>query len=241
MVCPCAMLFCRLVLYVCVHCYCCWLDVVSVACDASAIGCQLYCVWLFMMVVVAYAYYSPMSPWSTIFLLDFYSRPYGNIWKCYCSILLFFCCLFMIFAWGSSSQSSMRGLQSITGMMPQTGLLNINVARLIKLWPNSVIQIWRSAMFMSLPESVHFLNVCFMNFMQASTWLLLWWWYAEDVACSILTNLQNWWNLSDAKLVPASNISLQSMPYLANIVFTTFIRLSADRPSSLLMTGNLLL
>ena len=44
---------------------------------------------------------------------------------------------------------------------------------------------------MSLPESAHFLNVHFMNFMQASTWLLLWGWYAEDVACSILSNLKN--------------------------------------------------
>ena len=91
---------------------------------------------------------------------------------------------------------------------------------------------------MSLPESTHFLN---MHLIQASTWLLLWWWYADDVACSILTDLQNWQNLSDTKLVPMSNISLWGMPYSANIVFTTFIRLSAERPYSLLMTGNLLL
>ena len=43
---------------------------------------------------------------------------------------------------------------------------------------------------MSLPVSAHFLNMWFMNFMQASTWPLLWW-YAEDVASSILSNLQN--------------------------------------------------
>ena len=210
------MLFCRLVLYVCVHCYCHWLYLVSITCGASAIGCQLYCVQLFMKVVVACAYYSPMSPWSTIFSLDCYSWPYGNTWKRYCSIIVILLLVFlMILAWWWSSQSSAKGLQSMTGMMPWTGLLNINVAGLGKPWPNGVVWIWRSAMFMSLPELVHVLNVYFMNFMQASPWPLLWCWYADDVVCYILTDLQNWWNLSDTKLVPTSDISLQGMPYLA--------------------------
>ena len=96
-------------------------------------------------------------------------------------------------------------------------------------------------MFLSLPESVHFFNVYFMNFIQALTCPLLCWWYTDDIACSNLTDLQNCQNLSDTKLVPASDIILRGIPYSANIVFTIFIRLSAERPSSLLTTGNLLL
>ena len=54
----------------------------------------------------------------------------------------------------------------------------------------------------------------------------------------MLIDLQNCQNLSAAKLVPASDIIFGGIPYLANIIFTALTRLSADRPSSLLMTAN---
>ena len=55
--------------------------------------------------------------------------------------LLFFCCLFTSLLWFLSLQSCLIGLQSKTGMMPQTCLLNINVARLGKPWPNGIVHI----------------------------------------------------------------------------------------------------
>ena len=45
----------------------------SVTCDASAIGCELYCVGLIVVVMVACANYGPMGPRSAIFSLDYYS------------------------------------------------------------------------------------------------------------------------------------------------------------------------
>ena len=48
-------------------------------------------------------------------------------------------------------------------MMPQTCLLNNSVARLSKPGPNGVVCICSRAIFMSLPDSAHLLNVCFIN------------------------------------------------------------------------------
>ena len=53
-------------------------------------------------------------------------------------------------------------------MMPQTCLLNMSVARLGKLWPSGIVHICSRAIFTSLPELVHFLNVCFI------IWYRLW-------------------------------------------------------------------
>ena len=57
----------------------------------------------------------------------------------------------------------------------------------------------------------------------------------------MLIAVQNCWNLSEMKLVPASDIIFWGIPYLANIILTVLIRLSADNPSNVLTTGHLLL
>ena len=67
------------------------------------------------------------------------------------------------------------GLWSKTGMMLQTCLLNISVAGLGNPWPNGVVWICSRAMFMSLPELVHFLNVHLTNLIHTSTCPLIWW------------------------------------------------------------------
>ena len=126
-------------------------------------------------------------------------------------------------------------------MMPQTCLLNSIVAGLGKSGPNGVVCICNKAIFMSLPDSAHFLNVCCINLIHASTCPLLWWWYANDTACSTLIVLQNCQNLSETKFVPASDIIFWGIPYSANIILTALVRFSADSPTNLLMMGNLLL
>ena len=156
--------------------------------------------------MVVSANYCPMGPLSAVFSLDCYSWPYGNICKYCWSIIAIFCCLFTSLLWWCSSQSCMMGLQSKTGMMPWTFLLNINVARLSKPWPNDILRICSRDIFMSLPKLAHFLNVHFMNLIQASTCPLLWWWNTNVTACSMLIVLQNCQNLSATKLVHASNI-----------------------------------
>ena len=133
------------------------------------------------------------------------------------------------------------GLQSRTGMMPQTCLLNNSAAGLSKPGPNGVVHICSRAIFMSLPDLAHFLNVHFIHFIQASTCPLLWWWYTNNVACSTLIALQNFQNLAETKFVPVSDIILQGIPYSANIILTALVRFLADIPSNLLTMGNLLL
>ena len=145
-------------------------------CDASAIGCELYCVWLIVVVMVACANYSPMSPWSAIFSLDHYSWPYGDTWKYWWGIIGICCCLSMSLLWWSSSQSLMRSLWSITGMMLQTCLLNINLAGLCKPWPNGIIQIWRMGIFMSLPGISAFYEF-YTGFNLSIALMVVCWWY----------------------------------------------------------------
>ena len=70
---------------------------------------------------------------------------------------------------------SKQVLQSKTGMIPQTCLLNISVAKFGNHWSSRVVWICSRAMFMSPPELAHVLNVHFKNMMHTSTCLLLWW------------------------------------------------------------------
>ena len=155
--------------------------------------------------------------------------------------LSFFLCLSTSLIWWSSLWSCYSGFWSTTGIMPQTCVLNIIVTRLGRPWPIGIVCTCNSAMFLSLPDLVHFLNVCFMNLMQALTCPLLWWWYATDAACSTLIDLQKHQNFSETKLVPASGISFHSIPYSVNIADTALMRCSADSPCNFLMIGNLLL
>ena len=70
-------MFCCLVMYVSICCYWCQLDMLSVVCDPPASCCELYCVWTVMMIVVSFPNNCPMGLWSTVFLLNCYSWPYG--------------------------------------------------------------------------------------------------------------------------------------------------------------------
>ena len=77
---------------------------------------------------------------------------------------------------------------------------------------------------MFLPDPADFLNVHFINLIQASTCLLPLWWYTDGIACSMLIALPNFQNLSEAKFVPASDIIFWGMPYSANIILTALVR-----------------
>ena len=154
----------------------------------------LWWLWLPVPTIVPWVHEPPSSHWTAT------ADPMGIYANTGEASLLFFCCLSTSLLRWSSSQSCMIGLQSKTGMMPWTCLLNIIVARLSKPWPNGIVCICSRAIFMSLAKLGHFLNVHFMNLVQASTCLLLWWWYANDNACSMLNVLQNCgtypkWNL----------------------------------------------
>ena len=82
-----------------------------------------------------------------------------------------------------------------------------------------------------------FLSMHLMNLMHALTCPLLWWWYTDDTAYSMLKLLQNFLNLSETKLVPASDIILCGNPYSANMTFVVVIRLHWYPPPSSLLLG----
>ena len=52
-----------------------------------------------------------------------------------------------------------------------------------------------------------------MNLMHASTCPLFWWWYNDDIACSMFTFFQNYLNLSEVKLLLMSDIVFFGKPY----------------------------
>ena len=58
---------------------------------------------------------------------------------------------------------------------------------------------------MSLHESAYFKHA-FYELYKALICPLLWWWYADNMACSSLINLQNCQNLSATKVVLTSDI-----------------------------------
>ena len=136
-------------------------------------------------------------------------------------------------------QSVAIGLWSKMGMISQI-CQTLMLLGLGNPWSNGVVQICSRAILMSSPELVHFLNACFMNFMHLSTCPLLWWWHTDNTACSTLMLSQNFWNLPETKFVPVLDISLLGMPYSANMISIVVMQLSADNPSNLLTTGNLL-
>ena len=178
---------------------CCLLHVI---CLPLVVRCIVYDLlwWLWSPVpmVIPWVHGLPSSCWTTtVDHMGIYAKT-GE------ASLLFLCCLSTSLWWWLSSQSCPIGLQSTIGMLLQTGLLNMSVAKLSKPWPNGVVQICSRAIFMSLPDSVHYLNVHFMNLIQDSTCLLLW--YANNTAWSTLMALQNCQNLSETKFVLASDV-----------------------------------
>ena len=62
--------------------------------------------------------------------------------------------------------------------------------------------------------------------MYASTCPLLWWWYNDDTALSMVRFLQNLLNVSETKLLPASDIIYLGKSYSEKIILHSSIRLS---------------
>ena len=123
-------------------------------------------------VMVSFSNYCTMCPWSTIFLLNCYSRSYRN--KVVISdniIVLTFSCLSLTnTSCCSSSLFSLNGSLLSTGMMPLIELLLL-IVHLFKL-------------------------------MYASTCPLLWWCNDDNTACWMFRILKNLLNLSEIKLPP---------------------------------------
>ena len=194
------------------------------------------------MVVIALPFNCTMGPQSPMFLLNCYIRPYEKrhkILEVYLS-LSFLACLFNIALWCSSSLSTPTSDLSIIGIMPLIGRLNSIVAGVGSPCPSGVVHFCNMAMCESLVESKCFFSVGFINFMQASTCPLLWWWYGDKNACSMFRLFQKVLNLSETKLLPESDIIFLGIPYSAKIILHVNIRLSADRSLVFLLIENLL-
>ena len=144
-----------------------------------------------------------MGPWSSIFSLNLLQLTlWGQMQRLvkhslFVSFLPYLCTNLV---WCSSSLSTITGFLSIKGITLHTRWLNSIVAWLGIPCPSGVVQICNKAMWMSSPESAQFFNVCLMNMMQALTCPLLWWWYADDTACSMLSLLQNLLNFCENKI-----------------------------------------
>ena len=130
--------------------------------------------------------------------------------------------------------------QLIIGMMPLIEWLNNSFAGLCNPGPCRIDLICDKAICISDLISIHFVIVSFINLMHASTCPLLWWWYDNGTACSMFMPWQNLLNSSEIKLPPASGIIFFGKLYSEKIILYARIRLSADRSSIFLMTGNLL-
>ena len=154
-------LFCvfRLVSYVIFCCYGCWLDVMYVTCNYSPCHCNLYVIWLVVMIV------SPLLtivPWVCSPLSSCWTTtvdPMGIDTKTRDASLFVLCllCLCINFIWCSSSLSTLTCFLSITGITLYTRWLNSNIAGLCRSCPSGIVQICNNAMWMSSLESEHFL------------------------------------------------------------------------------------
>ena len=78
-------------------CYLCWLHMLAVPGDQLSCLCYMYCVWSVVVVMVTLSCYCTMGPWSTLFALNHYSRPYWNesIISGSILVLIIFVCLFI--------------------------------------------------------------------------------------------------------------------------------------------------
>ena len=78
-----------------------------------------------------------------------------------------------------------------------------------------------------------------MNFIHASTCPLLYIWYNDYLACSMFIFLQDYLNLSEIKLPPASDIFYDN-PNSEKITLHASIKLSADMSFAIFTIENLL-
>ena len=85
----------------------------------------------------------------------------------------------------------------------------------------------------------HFFIVPFMQLIQSSACLLLWWLY-DDAACQMSTFLQKFIKFSKLQCVPAPEFILLGSPYFEKIILHIFIRLSALKSTTYFITGDLL-
>ena len=242
-ICPCILLLCRVILYVCICCYCCRLNVASVTCNVSAIGCELYRVWLIMVVMVTHANYSPMSPQSTIFSLDHYSWPYGDTWK-YCWGIIG---TFLLSVYELVVMVVITIFDEWFVVYYRHDAMKLAYLPTLMLLDSVSLGLMASYEFEGGPYLCPCLNQyifkcafheLYTGFNLSIALMVVCWW------CHLLCI--NWFT----KLIePICNeIDTCIWNYFCgeyhtrvNIIFTVLIRFSADRPSSLSITGNLLL
>ena len=223
-------------------------------CYGCCLMCCLLCMIIFPVVVTCILHdllqwlwlpFPTILPWVHSPLSSHWTTTVGPMGRdtkaCEVSLFTSFLpCLCISILLCSSSLSTLTGFLSSTGIILHTGCLNSNVAGLGRPCPSGVVLICSNTMCTSLLVSEHFLIVCFMNFMQASTCPLPRLWYNDDTAYSMFRLLQKLLNFSETKLLPASDINLHSIPYSANTIFTVVMRFSADNPCILFITRNLL-
>ena len=82
--------------------------------------------------------------------------------------------------------------------------------------------------------------VLFTNLMHALAWPLLWWFYDDDISCSMFSYWQNVLHFSENKAVPASDIMLYGSPYSANTILQHLMSCSSYRSYALFTMVNLL-
>ena len=114
---------------------------------------QLWWLWSPLPTIAPWVHGPPSSHWTaTVDPMG------GDAMTCEASLFVSFLLYLCInFIWCSSSLSTLSGFLSITGIIPHTGWLNSNVARLGRPCPSGVVWICNNAMWMSPPESEHFL------------------------------------------------------------------------------------
>ena len=83
-----------------------------------------------------------------------------------------------------------------------------------------------------------FLMVHFTNFIHASNWLLLWWWYDEVMVCWIFIPLQKALNISAVKFVPTSETIHFGNSYFAKVSFIIYTGSSIDKPFTFFTIAN---
>ena len=229
------------VVYIFFCCYWCQLDVLLVTSNYSPCCCNFYVIRPDIVIVVALPNHHLMGPWSSIFPLNCYSWPHGDICKDLWSIIVcvistlpvnwFYRMLVIILYayWFPIYHGHYTAYQMIKQQCCWTK----------ETLPSSVIWICSNAMWMSPPESTHFYSAL-NEFDAGSDLSVTLVWYADDTVWSMLSLLQKLLNFSETKLVPVSDINLCSIPYSINMTFVVVVKLSVDNPSILFITGNLL-
>ena len=190
------------------------------------------------VVTVASLFNDSVCPWSTTFTLHGYCRPYGkemSLCKYHCPLHVYL----DVLSYWVSSLSMFMGSLFIESSRTLNGLLNNDVAGLDNPAHVGNDLICNKARFTLLLVLRHF--YCpFENFIQASTRLLLWWWYSDVMVCSMFICLQNCLHISGMKFMPTSEIILLRSPNSTHSILAASTRSQAVRLLALFTIGNLL-